>query len=72
MTQTKIIFRAHDWINLKTCTPVFGVQAKRVGYGGWMHVNEGNKPMFFTQRRQRDRAIKRLKRETDAKWEMVA
>lgn len=53
----KIVFRAHDWIDLKTLKPVKSVQARFVGKRFWMHVTDGKELRTFKTERQRTRAL---------------
>lgn len=60
MASKKVVFRAHDWINIKTWKPVKSIQARFVGEREWMHVCEGGKPTFYRTERARQRDLARL------------
>ncbi len=54
----KVVFRAHDWIDIKTCKAIKSVQARYVGERKWMNmVGADNKPTFFKTEKQRQRAL---------------
>lgn len=50
-------FRAHDWINVNTLKPCYGIQAA-VGKAGWMNVSEHGKPLLFPTADARNAALK--------------
>ncbi|PCI53844.1 MAG: hypothetical protein COB36_11435 [Alphaproteobacteria bacterium] len=50
-------FRKHDWLNLKTLSTVYGVQAN-TGKGKWVNCSKSGKPLFFDTAKERTAWIK--------------
>jgi hypothetical protein len=58
-------FRPHDWCDTSTRPPSvkYGIQAKAVGYPvRWMHCARDNEPLLFSTPKERDAALKELRK----------
>ena len=53
-------FRKSQWLDTRTFTGVFGIQA-RMG-GPWVHVAENGKPLFFKTESERDAKLAELRK----------
>lgn len=54
-------YRVHRWVDTKSLTPMYGVQAQFPGERTWMHVSENGKAVLFDREAQADAYIERLR-----------
>lgn len=62
-TTIKTSYRKHDWLDTKTNTPKYGIQAKAVDWEvRWLHCAEDGKPLLYDTPEERDAKLKELRR----------
>lgn len=54
-------YRAHNWLDIKKCIPLFGIQAKRPEDTKWLHCCEGSDPLLFEDEGARNTKLREFK-----------